>query len=94
MSEISVAAAAEAGLGATPRATDIACIRQALLSVGEAAYRWDIATDKLEWSANAADVLGVGNAELIGTGRGYASLLDPDNFTSRFEAVMRTLAAR
>ena len=89
MSKISAAAAAEAVL-ARPEGTDIACIRQALLSVGEATYRWDIATDRLEWSANAADVLGVGNAELIGTGRGYASLLDPDNFTSRFEAVMRT----
>jgi diguanylate cyclase (GGDEF)-like protein len=66
------------------------CVRQALHSAGEAAYRWDITTDKLEWSADAAEVLGVSDARLIHTGRGYASLLDPDNFTSRFEAVMRT----
>jgi diguanylate cyclase (GGDEF)-like protein len=79
-----------AAAGPVAEAADIACIRQALNAVGEAAYHWDITTDKLTWSANAAGVLGVEKTELIATGRGYASLLDPDNFTSRFEAVMRT----
>ena len=86
MSEIPSAAAA-----AEPHAAnDIGVIRQALVAAGEAAYRWDINSDELEWSANAAQVLGVDDAALIATGRGYASRLDADNYTSRFEAVMRT----
>ncbi len=95
MSEPSVAAAAAAaappaGQALPPAATEIDHVRKALVSVGEAAYHWNTNTDKLTWSADAAAVLGVDSAESIQTGRGYASLLDPDNFTSRFEAVMRT----
>lgn len=63
-------------------------ILHALASVGQATYHWAIASDQIDWSANATDVLGVGDGNLVKSGRGYASLLDPDNFTSRYEAVM------
>jgi diguanylate cyclase (GGDEF)-like protein len=63
---------------------------EALASAGQATYFWSLASDRLAWSANAAEVLGVADAGLVMSGRGYASLLDPDNFTSRFEAVMHT----
>ena len=65
-------------------------VRHALSCVGETTYHWTLSTDRLDWSGNAADILGVESIDLVRSGRGYASLLDPDNFTSRFEAVMRT----
>jgi hypothetical protein len=40
-----------------------------LASVGAALYRWDIKSDVLTWSANAGDVLFVGDLGLIGSGR-------------------------
>jgi PAS domain-containing protein len=63
---------------------------EALAAASQTAYSWSLASDRLNWSANAADVLGVADERLVLSGRGYASLLDPDNFTSRFEAVMHT----
>lgn len=61
----------------------------ALEAAGLATYRWTIATDALEWSPNAAQVLGVDAAQ-VNTGRIFASFLDPDNLTSRYETVMRS----
>jgi diguanylate cyclase (GGDEF)-like protein len=61
-----------------------------LASVGEALYRWDIASDKLIWSANAGDVLAVRDPAAISTGRAYAALLDADNVQARFDAVMHS----
>lgn len=52
------------------------------------AYHWVIETDIITWSANAADILGC-DPRAIGTGRGFAALLDPENFTSRYDTVMR-----
>ncbi len=62
---------------------------QALAAAGEAAYLWDIASDEITWSANAADVLGC-NPEIVANGRLYANLLDSDNLTTRYEAVMNS----
>src|SRR5262245_66190962 len=61
-----------------------------LASIGEVAYRWDIATDELAWSANVGGVLAVDRAA-IATGRRYAALLDRDNMQTRFDAVMHSL---
>jgi diguanylate cyclase (GGDEF)-like protein len=61
-----------------------------LASVGEALYRWDIASDVLAWSANVGDVLLVRDRAAISTGRGYAQLLNADNVQARFDAVMRS----
>jgi diguanylate cyclase (GGDEF)-like protein len=62
-------------------------VLEAVASAGEAAYCWLLGSDRLRWSGNAAHVLGVEDGGVIASGRGYASLIDPDNFTSRFEAV-------
>jgi diguanylate cyclase (GGDEF)-like protein len=64
---------------------DYAAIIQA---AGEAAYDWQIDTDRLTWSAGAARLLGLRDATPISTGRGFASLLDPANELTRFDAVM------
>jgi diguanylate cyclase (GGDEF)-like protein len=51
-----------------------------------------IGDDSISWSNNAAEVLGV-DVGLIGTGKSYAALLDADNFTSRYDTVMRSSLA-
>ena len=79
-----------AKLGQARGIEDFEFVRHALACVGQATYRWTLASDRLEWSTNAGQVIGVDASDLVRSGRGYASLLDPDNFTSRFEAVMRT----
>ncbi len=65
-----------------PKADDI------LYSVGEAVYEWRVEPDVLQWSSNACAVLGIRDAALIATGRSFASLLDPGNVQTRFDAVM------
>ncbi len=65
-------------------------IRRAVIAVGDCAYHWDIASDALSWSEGSAQFLGGADKNLMQTGRGFASLIDPDNFTSRFETVMRS----
>jgi diguanylate cyclase (GGDEF)-like protein len=65
-------------------------VLEAVASAGEAAYCWSLGSDRLSWSGNTAQVLGVEDSGVIASGRGYASLIDPDNFTSRFEAVMHS----
>ena len=69
---------------------DFERLRMAVEAAGEVAYHWDIGADRLTWSRGVARIFGSIDAELLDTGRGYASLLDRDNFTSRFEAVMRS----
>ena len=66
-----------------------------MASVGEAPYEWSIDSDALAWGANAAAVLMVGEP---GRDRERpqlrASCWRPDSPTSRFDAVMKSRAAR
>ena len=66
-------------------------LRQALTAAGEAAYRWNIESDEIVWSANAATVLGC-PLTAITTGKQFANLLDHENVTTRYETVMNTRA--
>lgn len=61
---------------------------RAVEDAGLAAYHWDIAADRIAWSANAAGVLGCDPAA-VDTGRHFAALLDPENLTSRHDTVLR-----
>jgi diguanylate cyclase (GGDEF)-like protein len=70
---------------ATNRAADPNGI---LASIGLVPYEWRIDTDTLSWGANAAEVLQVRDVARIATGRSYASLLDPKNTSTRYDAVM------
>jgi diguanylate cyclase (GGDEF)-like protein len=74
-------------LGRSHAALDAAAI---LASVGEVAYRWDIASDALSWGDEAATILKAGDASAIASGRAFAKLLDPANTASRFDAVMKS----
>jgi diguanylate cyclase (GGDEF)-like protein len=56
-------------------------------AVGEAVYVWDIASDNLRWSPNAGALLGVPTLAGIGTGRGFAGSLDPENAANRYDVI-------
>jgi diguanylate cyclase (GGDEF)-like protein len=59
-----------------------------LTVVGETVYDWSVADDSIRWGANAGAVLRVGKIEEIATGRVYNQLLDPENLSSRLDAVL------
>jgi diguanylate cyclase (GGDEF)-like protein len=67
--------------------------RDILTAVGEVVYDWTIADDTIRWGANALDVLRVGAIDQIATGRNFARLLDPENLSSRHEAVLNGSAS-
>ena len=71
-------------------AEELERVRKAVMAVGEAAYHWVIESDEIFWSANAPEVLHC-PPQRLATGRAYAGLLDTDNFTTRYDAVMRTV---
>jgi diguanylate cyclase (GGDEF)-like protein len=77
-------AAENSGLSKIVGHRDIADI---IASIGEAAYRWEIASDALAWSTNACTVLNIPDIATIGSGRAFAHLLAADNAQSRYEAV-------
>ncbi|MGA0533134.1 EAL domain-containing protein [Hansschlegelia sp. KR7-227] len=60
---------------------------ETLAAVGEAAYAWDVASDRLEWAGAAHDVLGLAPEAAIDTASGFAALFDPEALTTRHEAV-------
>ena len=62
--------------------------REILHSLGEVLYQWSLADDVLHWGPNAVEVLQVGSEEAIASGRRYAALLDPENITSPYDAVV------
>ncbi len=68
---------------------DHATIRRALEAAGEAAYHWTIANDQISWSSNAGEILSC-RSDSIATGKHFASFMDTENLTSRYDTVMRT----
>jgi diguanylate cyclase (GGDEF)-like protein len=61
-----------------------------LTSVGDALYRWDIESDVLSWSANAADILSIRDAAALASGRAYAQLVEKETAQSRLSAVTQS----
>jgi diguanylate cyclase (GGDEF)-like protein len=74
----------------TPAAAQPGDPTRILASIGLVPYDWRIDTDTIAWGANASDVLQVRDLGAIETGRGYAGLLDPENTSSRYDAVTQT----
>lgn len=56
--------------------------RSILSSVGEAVYSWDIESDRMTWSQNASEVLGVNDMAQISSGSGYGVVTDAASPTS------------
>ena len=59
-----------------------------LRSVGGAVYDWDLLTDVLQWSPNAAGLLGVEDGEGFATGRGFHAMTSGASAFSRRDAVL------
>lgn len=72
---------------AAPSSPNSDDLHKALTAAGDAAYRWDILTDEISWTGNAAEVLGC-PISYIATGKRFAQLLDLDNFSTRYDTVM------
>jgi diguanylate cyclase (GGDEF)-like protein len=73
----------------TPPVLDAERITRSLALARQVSYHWDIATDRLTWSGNIKDVLGF-DAAAMRTGRQFATLLDGENFFSRYDTVLRS----
>ncbi len=65
-------------------------VQEALVAVDEAVYEWVVSSDELKWSENAVSALGFSDISTVLTGRQFGSLLDPDNFTNRYETVINS----
>ena len=57
-----------------------------LSAVQETAYLWDLATDRIEWESNVAEVLDV-DPQIIGTGTDFHFLIAAEHIQRRQEAV-------
>ncbi len=66
---------------------DAESLKLAVTAANLAAYRWHIGPDVIDWNADAPRIL-KRNAHELGSGKGYASLLDPDNTASRFDTIL------
>ena len=76
--------------GAAPESTvDLLAI---LSEVQETAYTWDVASDHIEWAANAREVLGIRAIEAVGTGANFELLMAPEHMERRREAMMLAAA--
>ncbi len=78
------------GVTPSPFLTESDQFRDAILAVDHVVYEWDVTSDRIIWSDNAGQVLGIGNILAVGTGKYFASLLDPGNVTNRYETVMNS----
>ena len=58
-----------------------------LSAVQETAYFWDIASDRMEWESNAAEVLGLDPLSDITSGTAFHFLVAPEHIQRRQEAV-------
>ena len=62
-------------------------LEQILATVRETAYRWDFASDRIEWAANAEVVLGVADKEKLARGRAFALLVDAEQAGARYDGI-------
>lgn len=62
-------------------------LQQILASVRETAYRWDFASDRIAWAADAAAVLGLADANSIARGRAFALLVDAEQAGARYDGI-------
>jgi diguanylate cyclase (GGDEF)-like protein len=62
-------------------------LEHVLTAVRETAYRWDFASDRIDWAANAETVLCVAGADKIDRGRAFALLVDPEQAGARYDGI-------
>jgi diguanylate cyclase (GGDEF)-like protein len=61
--------------------------RAILTSLGGVVYDWDIASDRIDWGVNAADVLGNADLSILSSGRDLALATEPGSGPTRHEAI-------
>ena len=54
-----------------------------LTAVQETAYSWDLRSDRVDWAANAASVLGIRSVAQIATGSAYQFMIAPEHVNRR-----------
>src|SRR5882762_8885877 len=65
-------------------------ISAAIAAAGDLAYRWDILSDKLEWSGNLAELLGHAEGDSGGgleSGHGFNNRIHPEDLPIRLKAL-------
>jgi diguanylate cyclase (GGDEF)-like protein len=62
--------------------------RQILASIGEVVYDWDIASDRLTWGPNLAEILGPVAGDDLGTGQAFGERVAGEGGASRYDAIM------
>jgi diguanylate cyclase (GGDEF)-like protein len=61
--------------------------RAILTSLGGVVYDWDIASDRIDWGVNAADVLGTADPSIPSSGRELTQATEPGSGVSRHDAI-------
>ncbi len=56
-------------------------------SIRATAYRWDFATDRIDWAKNAGAVLGGIDIATLRRGRAFALHIDPEHAAARYDGV-------
>jgi diguanylate cyclase (GGDEF)-like protein len=87
-SPVRASEAAAAGRGRPPLDP-----RAILTSIGEAVYDWDLATDAITWSSNAAEVFDLADLGLIATGKAFSLAVEPDSGRTRHDAIFGSTEA-
>jgi diguanylate cyclase (GGDEF)-like protein len=62
-------------------------LEEVLQAVGETAYRWDFACDRIDWAENAPSVLRVSDPLQLAKGRAFALLVDPEHAGARYDGI-------
>jgi diguanylate cyclase (GGDEF)-like protein len=70
-----------------PAILDAAASAALFSAAKEAAYVWNIDSDALAWSANAAEVLGIDSLAAAASGKHFAALLHPDSASNRYDMI-------
>ena len=89
----------DASASGLSKAIDANAISKATSLIGslsafdESSYVWDLATDTVEWSPNAASVFGFDDILQIATGQGFESRIVPEHQARRRAAIAPGLAA-
>jgi hypothetical protein len=65
-----------------------------LESVRETAYRWDFASDRIDWAENVEAALGVKDPAQLRKGRAFALLVDPEYAGARAPRQDRALGRK
>ena len=60
------------------------------IDLGEATYSWNIETDHMNWSTDAAPIFGLREMALLGTGTSFATLVDQASPNSRHAEIFES----